>query len=329
MLMAFAAVVIGLVLLVWSADRFVDGAAASAGYFGVSPLLIGMLIIGFGTSAPEIVVSCFAALQGNPGVALGNAYGSNMCNIGLVLGLGALLSPIVVSSQVIRKELPLLIGITAIAVIQISDASISRLDAIILLLLFACIVAWTVYAGRTKKDDSLNADYEKEVKEHVMPLGRAVVWLVVGLAFLVASSRLLVWGAVQIATDSGVSEVVIGLTIVAIGTSLPEVASTLAAVRKGEADLALGNVIGSNFFNTLAVVGLAGVISPMKVDADILKRDIALMCVFTLTMFLFAFGFTPGKPGRVNRLEGGLLLLGYLSYLGYLIATVAKSPPAA
>lgn len=322
--MAFAAVVVGLVLLVWSADRFVDGAAAAAGHFGMSPLIIGMIIIGFGTSAPEIVVSCFAAYQGNPGVALGNAYGSNMCNIGLVLGLGALLSPIVVGSQVIKKELPILIGITAIAVLQLHDAYVSRFDAIVLLLLFASVMGWTIYTGLKKTEDPLRTEIEQELKKHVMPLRRAVFWLLVGLGCLIVSSRLLVWGAVFIASESGVSEVVIGLTIVAIGTSLPEVASTLAAVRKGESDLALGNVIGSNFFNTLAVVGVAGVINPMTVDAAILKRDIALMCVFTLTMFLFAFGFTPGKPGRVTRVKGAILLTGYLIYLGYLVTTVTS-----
>jgi len=327
MLLAFAAVVIGLVLLVWSADRFVDGAAASAGHFGMSPLLIGMVIVGFGTSAPEMVVSVFAASQGNPGVALGNAYGSNMANVGLVLGLATVLSPITVSSQVIRKELPILIAVTAIAVLQLHDSFISRGDSIVLLLVFAGLMAWSVYTGLTRKEDALSAEFEKELKEHSMSLKRALMWLVVGLGFLIASSRLLVWGAVTIATDSGVSEVVIGLTIVAIGTSLPEVASTIAAVRKGESDLAIGNVIGSNLFNTLAVVGIAGAISPMSVDAFILKRDIPLMCAFTLTMFFFAFGFTRGRRGRVNRLEGSLLLVGYLAYLGYLVFTVTMDRP--
>lgn len=325
MLLPLAAVLVGLALLVWSASRFVDGAVAAAEHFGMSPLLIGMIIIGFGTSAPEVVVSCFAAYQGNSGVALGNAYGSNMCNIGLVLGLGALLSPIVVSSQVIRKELPILIAFTAIAVIQLFDAHVSRTDALILLVMFSGVVAWTIYTGLTKTDDLLRAEVEQELKKHKMPLQRALVWLTIGLSVLIVSSRLLVWGAVTIAIDSGVSEVVIGLTIVAIGTSLPEVASTIAAIRKGEADLALGNVIGSNLFNTLAVVGLAGLINPITVDMTVLKRDVVLMCVFTITLFLCAFGLAPGKPGRVNRIEGGLLLMCYLIYLGYLVATVAQS----
>ncbi len=328
MLTAFVAVVVGLILLVWSADRFVDGAAACAGYFGMSPLLIGMLIIGFGTSAPEIVVSCFAAVQGNPGVALGNAFGSNMANIGLVLGMAAVLSPIVVSSQIIRKELPILIGITAFAVLLVSDGFVSRNDAVLLLLLFFSVMAWTIYTGMEKPDDTLSTELEIELKQHKMSLPRALFWLTAGLGILIISSRLLVWGAVYIATDSGVSEVIIGLTIVAIGTSLPEVASTIAAVRKGESDMALGNVIGSNLFNTLAVVGLAGVIHPMEVDRDILQRDIVLMCLLTLTMFLFAFGFTPGKLGRVNRIEGGILLIAYLIYLGYLVSTVTTAVAA-
>jgi cation:H+ antiporter len=319
MLVAFAAIVLGLVLLVWSADRFVDGAAASAGYFGMSPLLIGMLIIGFGTSAPEIVVSCFAAAQGNPGVALGNAYGSNMANIGLVLGMAALIIPIKVSSQVLKKEMPILLAITGLAIYQASNGAISRADAMILLGVFALIMSWAIVEGIRRPDDSLGAEIEQELKQHPMSLGKAIFWIAAGLAVLVASSRLLVWGAVSIATDSGVSEVIIGLTIVAIGTSLPEVASTLAAVRKGETDMAIGNVIGSNLFNTLAVVGVAGVIRPMEVEAIIWQRDIFVMTGFTVAMFVFGFGFSPGKPKLINRMEGAILLLAYCCYLGYLV----------
>lgn len=322
MLLAFAAIIVGLILLVWGADRFVDGAAASAGHLGMSPLLIGMIVIGFGTSAPEIVVSCLAALQGNPGVALGNAYGSNMTNIGLVLGMAAVMSPIVVSSQIVRREMPILIAVTAMAVLQLQDRSVTRLDALLMLIAFFCVMAWTIYTGMAKTDDILTSEVEEELKKHRMPLRRALIWLVIGLGVLILSSRMLVWGAVSIALDSGVSEVIIGLTIVAIGTSLPEVASTIAAVRKKEADMALGNVIGSNLFNTLAVVGVAGMINPMSVDPDILTRDIAVMCVLTLSMFFFAFGFTPGKPGRVNRIEGSILLIGYVTYLGYLAVTM-------
>jgi cation:H+ antiporter len=325
MLLFFTAIVIGLILLVWSADRFVDGAAASAGYFGMSPLLIGMVIIGFGTSAPEIVVSCFAALDGNPGVALGNAYGSNMANIGLVLGMASVIVPIGVSSQVLKKEMPILIAVTCLAMFQAYDGQISRLDAIVLLTVFLGIMSWAVVVGTSGPEDTLGVEIEQELKKRSLSLGWALFWVATGLVVLIASSRLLVWGAVSIATESGVSDVIIGLTIVAIGTSLPEVASTLAAVRKSEADMAIGNVIGSNLFNTLAVVGLAGVISPMEVGSDILQRDIVIMTIFTLAMFLFGFGFSPGKPKQINRLEGAMLLLAYFSYLGYLVVKMANT----
>ena len=322
MLLPVVAVIVGLLLLVWSADRFVEGAAATACYFGMPPLLIGMVIVGFGTSAPELVVSAISAVQSNPGIALGNAYGSNITNIALILGLTALLSPIAVHSQVLRKELPLLSLMTLLAAGQLFDGQISRADALVLLLVFALLMGWTIWQGMKKKTDALATEMEQELSAHAMPLQRALLWLAIGLVLLIVSSRLLVWGAVAIAQQFGVSDLIIGLTVVAVGTSLPELASSLMAVRKGEHDIALGNVLGSNLFNTLAVVGIAGAIEPLAVGAEVLRRDVLVMALLTLSLFVFGYGFRgPGK-GRINRCEGAGLLTVYLGYTAYLVLTV-------
>lgn len=321
MLLAFAAVIAGLALLVWSADKFVDGASATATHAGMPPLLIGMLIIGFGTSAPEMVVSALAASQGNPGLALGNAYGSNITNIALIIGLVAVISPITVHSQVVRKELPILLGVTALAGFQLLNGQLSRLDAWVLLGAFFLLMGWSIVAGMRGRGDSLESEYDQELKAKAMPLQRAILWLVVGLVLLIVSSRVLVWGAVYIAQSLGVSDLIIGLTVVAIGTSLPELASALAAVRKNEHDLALGNVIGSGLFNTLAVVGIAAGIMPLSVDPSLLYRDWMVMAGLTVALLVMCIGFR-GRPGCVNRLEGSILLLVYLGYTGYLASTI-------
>ncbi|NKF24266.1 calcium/sodium antiporter [Solimonas marina] len=323
MLVASAAVIVGLALLVWSADRFVDGAAATARHFGMPPLLIGMVIVGFGTSAPEMVVSALAALQGNPGIALGNAYGSNITNIALILGLTAVISPIAVHSQILRKELPILAAVTALAAWQLHDGMLSRADAVVLLLVFAGLMGWTIWQGLRSKEPELSAQIEGELSEQTAPLRSAIVWLIVGLILLIVSSRILVWGAVEIARDFGVSDLIIGLTIVAVGTSLPELASSIIATRKGEHDLALGNVLGSNLFNTLAVVGIAGSIHPLAVDPSVMSRDMLVMAGLTLTLFVFGYGFR--GPGRINRLEGAILLVCYISYTAYLVSSTFLS----
>ncbi|MED5510292.1 MAG: calcium/sodium antiporter [Pseudomonadota bacterium] len=320
MSLAIAAVIIGLILLVWSADKFVEGAAATARHFGMPALLIGMVIVGFGTSAPEMVVSALASSQGNPGIALGNAYGSNITNIALILGITALISPIAVHSQVLRKELPILTIITFAAAWQLWDGNLSRMDAVVLLLIFAGLMGWTIWQGMQKKTDQFGTEMSEELEQHQMPIKRAVFWLITGLLLLILSSRVLVWGAVEIATSLGVSDLIIGLTIVAVGTSLPELASSVIAARKGEHDIALGNIIGSNLFNTLAVVGIAGSIAPMAVSQELLYRDVMTMIVLTLSLFVFGYGFR--GQGRINRIEGGILLLAYVAYTVYLITTV-------
>lgn len=320
MTLAILAVLTGLALLVWSADRFVDGAAAVARHFGMPSLLIGMVIVGFGTSAPEMVVSALASLEGKPGIALGNAYGSNIGNIALILGVTALVSPIAVHSQVLRKELPILLAVTALAAWQLVDGVIDRADALVLLAVFAGIMAWSIRQDMRKQPDALRTEMNQELAEHAMPLRRAVFWLVAGLALLIASSRMLVWGAVAIAQALGISDLIIGLTIVAIGTSLPELASSLIAARKGEHDLALGNIIGSNFFNTLVVVGIAGMIQPMAPEAEVLSRDMVVMAALTVGLALMCYGFR--GPGRIDRARGAVLVACYVAYTAYLAGTV-------
>ena len=317
MLLPLIAILIGLGLLVWSADRFVGGSAAVARHFDMPPLLIGMVIVGFGTSAPEMSVSALSAMQGNPALALGNAYGSNIANIALILGLAALISPIAVHSDVLRKELPILTLVTLLAGCQLWDGWLSRADAGLLLLVFAGLMGWTIWQGMQRREDNLAVEVEQAFTCEPMPLSRAILRLVLGLVVLVASSRALVWGAVAIARSFGVSDLVVGLTIVAVGTSLPELASTLIAVRKGEHDLALGNVLGSNLFNTLAVVGIAAAIHPMAVPGEVLSRDLPVMAILTLSLFVIGYGFR--GPGRINRLEGGLLLACFLAYTGWLV----------
>ena len=317
MLLASLAILIGLPVLLWSAGKFVGGAASVANHFGVSPLLIGMLIIGFGTSAPEIIVSIFAAIQGNSGIALGNAYGSNIANILLILGLTAIISPIAVKSEIIKKELPVLLGITFFAAWQVWDLNISKDDAFSLLGLFVLLLSWSIYHGMKGDKDALADEYDEEINSNEGTVKTHVMWLVAGLLLLVASSRMLVWGAVEVATFFGVSDTIIGLTVIAIGTSLPELASSLMAVKKGEHDLAIGNVIGSNMFNTLAVVGIAGTIQPMTVGSEFLYRDVMVMFASTIALFIFCIGIK--RQGRLNRLEGGAFVLAYAAYTYWLI----------
>lgn len=319
MTLPFLAIVFGLVLLLWSADRFVEGSASVARHFGMSMLLIGMVVVGFGTSAPEMVVSALAASQGNPGIALGNAYGSNITNIALILGVSALISPIAVHSQVLRKELPILTIVTILAAWQLWDGELTRIDALILLVVFGGLMGWTILQGINRKTDTLGGEIEQELKVHTMPLRRAFFWLVVGLILLIVGSRILVWAAVEIAHGFGVSDLIIGLTIVALGTSLPELVSSIVATYKGEDDIALGNILGSNLFNTLAVVGIAGMIHPLSVETEILSRDVLVMSVLTVSLFFIGYGFR--RPGRINRFAGALLLACYIGYTTYLVLT--------
>ena len=324
MLLAFIAVVVGLVLLIWSAEKFIDGAAATSRWLGLSPLLIGMLVIGFGTSAPEMMVSVLAAMQGNPGLAVGNAYGSNIANIGLVLGFIALISPLAVHSAVIHKEMPLLVAVMLLTGYMLFDGWISRAEAIVLLVALGIFIAISIIRSRGQEGDPLSGEVTESLDSNPMSRGKAIMWTLIGLVLLIASSRLLVWGAVEIAVAFGVSDLIIGLTVVAVGTSLPELASSISALRRKEHDMVLGNVVGSNLFNSMAVVGLAGVIAPIEAGREVLVRDWSVMTFMTLMMVLFAFSWR-GRPRRINRVEGGVLFAIFIAYTGYMVSIVVMS----
>ncbi|MDX1443573.1 MAG: calcium/sodium antiporter [Gammaproteobacteria bacterium] len=306
------AVLAGFILLMWGADRFVAGAACAARLLGVSTLIIGLTIVGFGTSAPEILVSAMASIAGNPGLAMGNAIGSNITNIALILGFTAVVTPLTVRSETLRRELPLLMAIMLVSVGLLADRELDRIDGILLLLALVGFLVWLVRLGMaSKKTDPMIAEFQEEIPRD-MSMGKAIFWLVAGLVVLLASSRLLVWGAVNIAEGFGVSDLIIGLTIVAIGTSLPELAASVVAARKGEHDIAIGNVLGSNIFNLLAVMGLPGVIMPGSFEPEVLSRDFPVMIFLTLLFFGLAYGI--GGVGRITRPAGAVLLACFAGY---------------
>tara|TARA_R110002124_G_scaffold147630_1_gene312935 strand:+ start:331 stop:1302 length:972 start_codon:yes stop_codon:yes gene_type:complete len=321
MTLAILAILGGFVLLVWSADRFVEGAAVTAKHAGMPSLLIGMVIVGFGTSAPEMVVSAMAAIDGNPDLALGNALGSNIVNTGLILGITALITPIMVQSQIVRKEIPLLLLIGLLVGYFLWDGALTRVEAVLLLVGFFTLIGWSIFSAIKGKGDKLEMEMDQELVDHTMPLKKAIFWLVLGLVLLIVSSRVLVWGAVSIAHTLGVSDLIIGLTIVALGTSLPELAASVIAVRKGEHDIAIGNVVGSNMFNLLAVTGIAGVISPItNLPEQVLSRDWLVMMGMTVALLIMAYGFR--RAGRINRFEGAGLLIAFCAYNVWLVTSV-------
>lgn len=321
MLLPSLATLVGFVLLVWSADRFVEGAAAAARHAGMPSLLIGMVIVGFGTSAPEMVVSAMAAIDGNPNLALGNALGSNIVNTGLILGVTAIIAPIMVQSKIVRKEIPLLLFIGLFLGYLLWDQTLSRFEAVTLLIGFFALIGWSIFSAIRSKGDSLEGEMDQELSDHDMPLKNAIIWLFIGLLLLIVSSRVLVWGAVSIASNLGVSDLIIGLTIVALGTSLPELAASIIAARKGEHDIAIGNVVGSNMFNILAVIGIAGVISPISnISPEVMNRDWLVMMVMSVILLVMAYGFR--GTGRINRIEGAGLLMAYVAYNAWLVNSV-------
>lgn len=318
MLFYSLAIIVGFALLVWSADKFVEGAAATAKHLGMPTLLIGIIIVGFGTSAPEMVVSAISAYEGNPSLALGNALGSNIVNIALILGVTALVAPIAVHSNIVKEEIPLLILIVLLAGYLLLDGNLTLTEGILLLIGFFGLIGWSIYAAIKGKGDTLEDDVKSGLEEQSMSLKLGITWLIVGLILLIVSSRILVWGAVGVATEFGVSDLIIGLTIVALGTSLPELAASIIAARKGEHDIAIGNVVGSNMFNLLAVIGIATVIHPMNsIAPEVLYRDWIIMFILTIALLLMAYGFK-GKEGRINRVEGTILVLCYIAYNTYL-----------
>jgi len=324
MLLSSVAVVAGFILLVWGADRFVLGASATARNFGVSPLIVGLTIVGFGTSAPEMLVSGMAAYQGSPGISIGNALGSNITNIALVLGVTALIVPLTVHSDILRRELPILLLVMVLALLLLVDGDLSRGDGLFLLLGMFLMIFWIVRLGLRERNsgDLMSSEFDAEIPEG-MPMPRAILWLVIGMIVLFASSHILVWGAVNIAKAFGVSDLVIGLTIIAIGTSLPELAAAVMSALKNEHELALGNVIGSNMFNILGVMALPGLIYPAAVPDGVLSRDYPVMLGLTVALLLMAYGFR-GRDGKINRIEGGLLVTAYLGYLFWLYLAAVK-----
>lgn len=322
MILSVLAVVIGLVILVWSADRFVDGAVGVAHFLGMSTFLIGMLVVGFGTSAPEMVVSVLSALNDTPQLALGNAYGSNIANIALILGATAVVAPVVVKKQAMTRDIPILLLMTALTFFLIKDGNVSFVDGAVLLIAFVVITLFNILIEMKDKREKENFSDEPKKEIVKTSIVKSLLWLLGGLLLLIVSSRMLVWGAVNIAQALGVSDLLIGLTIVAIGTSLPELASSIAAARRGENDLAVGNVIGSNLFNTLVVVGIAAVIAPINaMEPAVLSRDLPIMSMLTLLLFLVCFPIRKKNGSRnfgFGHAFGAFFLLLYVGYLALL-----------
>lgn len=322
MLEAVVFLIIGLVFLVWSADKLVFGAAALARNVGISPLVIGMTILAMGSSAPEMMVSATAALEGKTDTAVGNVLGSNIANIALILGITAMIKPLSISSAVLRRELPLMIAVTLIAGLILWDSHLGFFEGVILFALFAAFILAMLRISKAEKEsgnaDALLDDQESEVPEGVSNT-KAAMSVVIGLIVLPLAADRLVDSAVVIAQYFGMSDLVIGLTIIAIGTSLPELAASLAGVLKGEDDMAVGNIIGSNVFNILAVMGIPGVINPSLLSEHAMGRDFWVMLGLSLLLVVMALG----KSKSINRIEGGILFVLFLGYQVYLFANMA------
>lgn len=311
-------IIIGFIVLIWGADRFVHGAAASARNLGIAPLLVGLTVVAFATSAPEILVSVVSSLRGQPGLAFGNAIGSNIVNIGLVLGITALVRPIPLKSATLRREMPALLAVSLLTVSLFLDTFLSRIDGIVMLTGLVIVMFWLTKLGvRSAENDPIKMDYEAEIPANV-DMRVAIFWIVVGLGALLIGAQWLVTGSIGIAKTLGVSEVVIGITIIAFGTSLPELAVSLVSVLKGEYGLAIGNIIGSNIFNLLAVIGVAATIHPSALAPTVLSLHIFVMVAFTLVLFAMTYDYD-GKA-KLTRIEGLALLVAYVGYTSYVVA---------
>ena len=305
------ALIVGFITLVWSADRFVSGAAATANNLGASKILIGLTVVSIGTSAPEILVALAAAIEGTSILAVGNAIGSNIANIGLVLGVTAIVAPLPFSASVLKVELPWLICVTLLALWCLHDLHLGVVDGFLLVAGLSLIIHRLVRSQRRKPELPEAIQEELEGLED-MPMGRALVYLIVGLAVLLASAQTLVWAATEVAEYLGVSELIIGLTVIAIGTSLPELAATLAAAIKGHPDIAIGNVVGSNILNIVAVLAVPALITPVGLEIHVLWRDYGMMAALTLLLVLFAYGF--GSRPIITRFEGCVMVLAWIGY---------------
>lgn len=313
MIAFIAAVVAGLLLLAWSADRFVEGAAALSHSLGLSTMIVGITVIGFGTSAPEILVSAVAVIEGTPNIAIGNALGSNIANIGLILGVTAILLPIPVVSRLFKVEYPLLLLATLAMAAALYDLRLGPLDGLVLIALLSFSLYYLVREHRRNPAAYALEDREREEMLPEMKPPVSILWLLLGLALLVASSELLVWGASNIAASLGVSELIIGLTIVALGTSLPELAASIASLRQGRPELAIGNVIGSNLFNSLAVIGLPATFIRFEIDPSVPERDLPVAVGLTLLLILMS-RFPGALPRFLTRAKGLGLFTAFVIY---------------
>lgn len=319
MVIAVAILIVGLIVLVWSADRLVFGAAAIAKNYGVSPLVIGMTILAMGSSAPEMMVSANAALADKTDTAVGNVLGSNIANIALILGFTALIKPLSIGSTIIRRELPLMLGVTVLAGVLLWNNHLGFFEGMGLFTLFVIFILMMLKIGKDSGGtDPILADQQSDIPNDVSNL-KAVLWIIIGLPLLLVSSDQVVDSAVTIAQYFGMSDLVIGLTIIAIGTSLPELAASIAGVMKGEDDLAVGNIIGSNVFNILAVMGIPGLLNPSAISEYAMSRDYYIMLVLSIMLLIFALG----KSRSINRIEGAVFLLCYIGYQGYLFVNAA------
>ena len=321
MVTSFVILIIGFAALVWSADRFVYGAAALAKNMGIPTLIIGLTVVAMGSSAPEMMVSASAALADKTDTAVGNAVGSNITNILLVLGVTALLRPLSVSSMTLKREMPLVLLISVAAWYVFSDNYFSFAEGIALMIAFAVFIGGLVIVSLRAKnqDDPFVSEACEDVPNDVSTKS-AIFWLIIGMILLPISSHFLVESAVDIAKYFGLSDLVIGLTIIAIGTSLPELAACIAGVLKNEDDLALGNIVGSNIFNLLAVLPLAGIINPSIIDPSAANRDALIMIAATVVLIAMSLNFKGAR--RINRVEGGFLLVAFIAYQGYIFSQV-------
>ena len=310
-------VIVGLLALIWGADRFVHGAAATARNLGVPPLMIGLTIVALATSAPEILVSLVAALRDDTDLAIGNAIGSNIANIGLVLGVVAILRPVELKSATLRREMPALLAVSLLTVSLFLDSYLSRVDGLVLLTGLIIVMIWLTRLGfRSSSSDPLRAEFDAEIPKH-MSMRVAIFWLLVGIATLLVGAELMVEGAVAIAEELGVSQIVIGITMVALATSLPELAVSAVSAFRGEYGLAIGTIVGSNIFNLLAVIGVAATISPADLHPSVLSLHIFVMVAFTLVLFAMTYEYE-GR-GQITRFEGFALITAYLSYQAYVV----------
>lgn len=308
---SIAALLAGLIILVWSADRFVLGAAATARFMGISPLVIGLTIVSLGTSAPEMFVSAMAAFNGSGGLAVGNAIGSNIANIALVLGVTALVAAIPIQKKLVKKEIPLLLLVTIIAGLVLIDLVLDVFDAIILIIALVAAIYLLFQQTNSSGENIIDEDEQAAIDD--MPAKKAIFWLVIGLSALMVSSKMLVWGATSIAQAYGISDLIIGLTIVAIGTSLPELAASVTSAIKGHHDIAIGNIIGSNIFNLLAVLPIPGLVAPLIIENSVIERDYAIMLGLTIALIvIIALSY---RRGVIPRFTGLLLLASYIGYM--------------